>query len=707
MTDPRISASTSRIQLLSLHQDDQIAPAPRGLAAQVHVSHTPVVPYHFGSSDEQAKKLQGLLKHLQDDATKLGKMNHQTHGAEYARAHMALEGKILRAAPEASYKQVQQYLATLGHHPHPELSGQSELEALNRDLAEYLTKNEEAAQQDGGFQAVFDKHVGRVGDTLGFYHSLYDKALEGASVKDQAHIRNSRTAFNSYAAGIAKQINEELPSLMSKFFDSRIAHAHAAVKDTSRSETERAVAQDELSQLKKVRADFSLLWVAGHANPTGPTDLQKATKANENLNTSLNNIGRDKYVGKLKAEANNPVIAGRIFAGQGVPQGGASYLHFGYTRSGIDKRMDDIGASFLGHVAATGVGLGTAHKVVSDAVRPFIQLVMDQSIGLNVAKADPLKVYPKALKVVAGNDGQRVANPNRDAQNTIQTTKRTEYKTMQNANYFGTMSGDFTGFTAFGGAHGVRDLLDQFTALNAGSVHARALFSGIGGTAMAGAQAVAKYSQAHGDEKIPTHSVVKDTRDFSKALGDTFRAVGIQLDPTKMGTYNDLAGRILSLGEGVAMSTALAKAAGLGDEPSVRKKVAHVVATYFQSGLTLQPFFANNQAAAENKALNGGRDNPATRAQVPWQNLRHPDRTTLAHSQPIGTKARLAENITQHVLRGVTQAVPQLIIAGVNAAADKIGDSLSSINTDTTGLELRRAEEGLRRRKKAGPKDTR
>nr|BFE93215.1 hypothetical protein GCM10020185_37510 [Pseudomonas brassicacearum subsp. brassicacearum] len=105
--------------------------------------------------------------------------------------------------------------------------------------------------------------------------------------------------------------------------------------------------------------------------------------------------------------------------------------------------------------------------------------------------------------------GRRVANPQRAAIDKTQEDKRTGFLLKQNANNFGTISGDFTGYLAFGAAHAVRETLNQFTSVSASGIGARSLASAVGGAFMAGGQAVAKYSQTHGDEKIPTYRVKK------------------------------------------------------------------------------------------------------------------------------------------------------------------------------------------------------
>ncbi|MBD1550575.1 type III effector [Pseudomonas typographi] len=623
-------------------------------------------------------------------------MNIDEAPLAYAQQHMALEGKLLNIIPQASFEEIQQHLNELGRPPHPMLSGAEENDALIADLNAYMAKSPEAAQADGGFKAVWEGHCDRIGKMLGAYHSLYTEARASATAAEGEQIERSQRAFHSYAQSVMAPMVEELPARLDTFLQSRIEHAAAAAADDTLAPAQRQVAADQAGQWRAAKHEFGLF----HEGRGEDNNLKDSTAKNDILNTTLKNVGREDYVASLKAAAANPVAAARVFAGAGLPQGFASYLHFGYTRSGVDAAMAD--KNFAAHVAATSGALGASHKVVSDGLRPFVQLAVDKTVGLGVKKADALSVYPKALHDVTEH-GRRVHRTadQREAVDASQAELRAGYQRAQNAWNFGTVSGDFTGFTAFGAAHAVRDLLAQFTALNADNVHWRALFSGIGGTLMAGTQATAKYLQTHGDEHIPTHTLTTETKGWG-ALGVAAGKDALKkLNPADRAALSDLAGRILSLGEGVALSTALSQGTAIEKNSPLREKLVHTLATYFQSGLTLQPFFSNNQAPAEADALAKAEGKPkasqAERPKAALNNLRHPDRASLPHTQKPGSSARVAEN-TIHFARGAVQLGPQVIIGLANAAFDAASARAAkkqASTTDPAGIrELRNLEEG-------------
>lgn len=660
-------------------QDNAPKGAPQGLAAQVRPSANNVVPYDFrqGVLNVSRAELDRAMPGLQSEVKKLQKMSPEANPLAYAQAHMALEGKILSAMPGMSYKAVQQMLAQSHGISHPALAGHEELKQLNEDLARYLSKSDEQAKENGGFKGVIDRHVARMGDTLGFCHSLYENALENVPQEQRAAINQSRKGFESYANGFVKEATQELPRLLTNFFDNRIAHVKSVINNSKSSEFNVGAAKEELAKLEKAKAEFSLSGNVDQAQSNVPT-LKDSINANDGLKTSLNTIGRDTYVAALKADratlgltVKNSLLLG---AAKGVPQGVSSELHLGEARSATDQHMRDIGASFAGQVAATAAATGLAHKVVSDAVRPFVQLLMDQTIGLSTAKADALKVYPKPLKQIAEN-GQRVENSAYNAQGAVQKAKQDSYKRSQNANNFGTMSGDMTGWSAFGQANMVRDLVQQFTEINADNVHVRALASAVGGLFMAGGQEVAKYLQTHGDESIPTHVLKRNTQGFKPALAATYKGAKAAIDPTQRATYNDLAGRVLSLAEGLTLSTALANNTELTSDASINAKLAHCVGSFFSSWLTLQPFFSNNQALPESKAIGGGKDHPGQRYEVPLNNIMRAGGSTVPKTQDGAVRGTL-ENAF-HISRGISQSIPQGTIAGANMALDWAKDKLS------------------------------
>lgn len=694
MTTPSVAQSSRSMAALNLQQDDQITPIAPPLAEQVRPSSTPLVPYHFGgnaTNNELKQQLQTKQARLKSEIAKLGKLDVEANPLDFARAHMALEGKVLESMPGASFQDVQLQLAELGRPPHPMLSGQAENAAFTADLNEYLSQNEGDRKDAGGFKAVWDKQCQRVGNTLGAYHSLYQEAIGHAEGDTLGQVQSSHKAFRGYAQGVMKTMTQEMPQRLGSFLQSRIEHADAAANNAALPQAARDSASDQAQQLREAQEELGLLLKKDEAKPSVPSKLEETTKKHAGLDTALKNVAREDYVGKLKEESGDLMTGLAVFAGGSIAQGpGASMWHFGYTSAAIDERMAQ--EPFAAHIAATASGLGLSHKVVSDGLRPFVQLLVDKTVGAGVAKANPMAVYPKPLEDVTVN-GRRVANPQFEALGHTQAEKRSDYVLTQNANNFGTMSGDFTGFSAFGGAHAVRDLLDQFTSLNGGSIHARAVASAVGGAAMAGGHAVAKYAQTHGDEKIPTYQVTRETRGWAELATKARDDALTKLNPISRENASDLANRILSLGEGVALRTAVGNAAAAGEDASVGDKLLQTFATYVSSGLTLFPFFANNPSAPiEAKALGGGKDDLAKRANVPLQNILHPNRASLAHTQPEGWR-RTGENAI-HMARGVTQVIPQGVVAGVNASADGIKKLASKKKTDTAGSELDLAERG-------------
>lgn len=668
-------------------QDDRITPVRPSLSDQVRPSTTPLVPYHFEgkASDKTQETLRVKQDRLQGMIGRLGKKDPQSDPIGFARAHMSLEGKALSYAPGTSYQDVQKHLAQLGGTPHPMLSGQEETEAFAKDFNEYLAKNEGDRAESGGFKAVWDKHCERVGNTLGAYHSLCQEVIDQTTGEDDLKLlRSSHEAFRGYAKGVTQAMTQDMPQRLNTFMESRIEHAQQAVDNDSLPQADRDKARDELGQLREVNKELGGLL---KKEDDKPSKLAAATKKNEVLDTALKNVARQDYVAELKTHSGF-VTGLAVFADAGIPQGFASAGHFGAATATIDEAMAD--QSFGKHVAATSTVLGTAHKVISDGLRPFVQVVVDKTIGRGLEKVDPLAVYPKALQDITVN-GRRVANPQRETVDATQSEKRADFKLKQNANNFGTMSGDFTGYLAFGAAHAVRDTIDQFTSVNASGIAARSVASAVGGTFMAGGQAVAKYAQTHGDEQIPTYRVTKENREWKELLPKALAEAKGKLNPISMANVTDLANRIVGVGPGIAMRTGAGDAAAVDENPEVKEKMEQIVTTFFSSGLTLLPFFANSVAAPlENKALGDGTDDLAKRAQVPWQNVTNPNRDTLPHTQTEGLTRNL-ENV-YHVTRGLTQVVPQSSLSALNITADFAKGLATRPKKAADGVEL--AERG-------------
>lgn len=647
-------------------QDDRITPVRPSLSDQVRPSTTPLVPYHF--EGKASDKTQDTLKTRQHRLTALikdlGKKSPDNDPIGYARQHMALEATVLDFAPGTSFQDIQKHLAELGGTPHPMLSGQEETEAFAKDFNAYLGMSKADRKESGGFAAVWDKHCGRVGNTLGAYHSLCQEVIDNTPEgDDRKSLQSSHAAFRDYAKGVTQAMAKDMPERLDTFLESRIAHAQQATSNEDLSEAERNQASAELTQLNTVKEELGKFVNKEDDNPSA---LAKATKKNEALDTALKNVAREDYIAELKTHSG--FLTGlAVFADAGIPQGFASSGHFGASTAAIDEVLE--GTHLAAHTAGTSVVLGSAHKTISDSARPIIQTIVDKTVGSGLEKVDPMSVYPKPLQDITVG-GRRVANPQHEALDKAQEDKRADFLRTQNANNFGTISGDFMGYVAFGAAHAVREALNQFTTLNASGITARSIASAVGGTLMAGGQAVAKYSQSHGDEKIPTYRVKNETREWKELLPKAF-AESKKTVPMNMANFSDYLTRVLGVSGGIAMRNAVANAAEAGEDAEALEKTQQIIATFFSSGLTLLPFFANSVAAPlENKALNDGEDDLTARANVAWQNVTNPNRDSLPHTQPPGAR-RYAEN-TYHVTRGISQAVPQATVAGINIGAEWI-----------------------------------
>ncbi|MEO4017782.1 hypothetical protein, partial [Pseudomonas rossensis] len=508
-------------------------------------------------------------------------------------------------------------------------------------------------------------HCDRIGKLLGACHSLYIEACSASarSVEEQCDIETSHQAFGLRAKTLTNTLHEEFPEQLESFLQGRMESAAAAAMDIEQSLSVREAAADQRDRWRALKDEFSLLRTDENA------PLNALTTDNEILDVALKNLGRAEYVDRLKAESKNPVSALRIALGQGIPQAIASFLHFGEAQTQAQASL--VNRSVLEQIAGAAAVTGSAHKIVGDGLKPFSQAVLDGTIGLGVVKADPSAVYPKALHDVTQN-GRRVhrPDPERQAIDAARSQRCEDYTRAQNAWNFGTVSGDFTGFTTFGAAQALLDVVKQFTTVNASSPHIKAVASAAGGFGMASTQALAKYLQTHGDEAIPTHHLVKARKPLGELIKETRVRVSQNLDPRDAKNLADASSRILSMSEGLALSSGLGKLAELGGEAGTRGKLAHIIATYFQSGLTLQPFFANNQVPAEatafTKANGGVSASIADHFAVALKNISTPRRKELPRTQSRGSVGEYVED-GFHIARGILQVLPQ----GVPALASE------------------------------------
>ncbi|MFB4392043.1 MULTISPECIES: type III effector [unclassified Pseudomonas] len=683
---PDLSVSQSQNLAALQAQQDAITPVSHPLAEHVRPSTTPLVPYHFTgkpSSDAQ-KALASNTKDLQTQIASLGKQDLAANPLGYAREHMKLEGMALGFAPGTGYQDMHQHLAGLGGKTHPMLSGHEETKAFENDLNAYLRKPAPDRKKDGGFAAVWGAHCARVGDTLGAYHSLCQEVIDTSEGhEDLPHLQRSHAAFRGYAKGVIKAITKDLPERLNTFLDSRIALAQEASGNNDLPKTKQDDARYELVQLRAVRTELAELIKKDEDDEKAPTLLDKATKANEGLDIALKNVAREDHIADLKTQPS--FFTGlAVFADAGIPQGIASAGHFGAITAAIDEEMKD--ASFTAHVATTSAVLGASHKFISDGIRPFVQAFVDKTIGGALAKVDPTAVYPKPLRVVSENGKQVIRTEEQlNELGAVQQKKRDDFKLKQNANNFGTVSGDFTGYLSFGAAQAVRETVNQFTSVNASGIAARTIASAVGGTFMAGGHAVAKYVQTHGEEQIPTYRIKAETKTWSELLPETASGAFGKVNPFNMANASDYANRILGVGGGIAMRDGVANSSSASEDADATAKMHEVVKAFFISGLNLFPFFSNSPSAPlENTALHGT-DKLSRRVQVPLNNIMDPNREGLPHTQPDGGLPRNLENV-YHMLRGAAQLPTQGTISFVNTLHDMATSPKSTAPTNNIEL---------------------
>lgn len=685
---PDLSVSQSHLTALQ-SQQNEITQVSHPLAEQVRPSTTPLVPYHFTDkpSETTQKALADKNERLQGLINRLGKQATTAQPLDFARQHMTLEGKALGYAPGTGYKEMHQQLAELGGKTHPMLSGEKETDAFKADIDAYLGKNAEDRKKAGGFEGVWGAHCARVGDTLGAYHSLCQEVIDKSQGhKELPHLQRSHAAFRGYAKDVMTAMTKEMPQRLGDFLDSRIAHAQQASSNTDLPEAQQQEASNELAQLQAVRTELAGLIKKDENDSKAPTKLDKATKANEGLDTALKNVAREDHIAELKTQPSF-VTGLAVFADAGIPQGIASAGHFGAITAAIDEEMKD--ASFVAHAATTSGVLGASHKFISDGIRPFVQAFVDKTIGGTLAKVDPTAVYPKPLRVVSEN-GKEVIRTEAQLKElgATQQKKRDDFKLKQNANNFGTVSGDFTGYLSFGAAHAVRETVNQFTSVNASGIAARTIASAVGGTFMAGGHAVAKYVQTHGDEQIPTYRIKPETKTWSELLPETASGAFGKVNPFNMANASDYANRILGVGGGIAMRDGVAGSSSASEDANATAKMHEVVKAFFTSGLNLFPFFSNSPSAPlENTALHGT-DNLSRRVQVPLNNIMDPNREGLPHTQPDGGLPRNLENV-YHMLRGAAQLPTQGSISFVNTLHDIATRPNNTAPTDNIELAER------------------
>jgi len=678
-----------------------------------------------------------LRSQLASDINKLGESKDKLQAARH---HMVAEGRLLAANLGHDFTSAQNLLETDLKRPKHEWLDFSKLE---NELTAKLEQRRTTTSDD--LRQLYNELVSQMVDKMTAYDHLYKEVLAlDLNASERSNVESAQKAFGQMADGLYKNLEkwiEDSIDRQGKHLQGQIEKLEEDLKIPSSFDAKDLPAmQGKLNSLKNIKNEFEGVVSGEEAERNKESKSKQIGKDKAIWKNGLASIRRDVFVDELKEKGlslSKWQELSRVFVGAGLPQFIASLLHFGYIRNATDDALSD--QNFAARTAGTGAALGASHKLVTDTVRAWTQLAMDNTIGLNVAPVSALEVYPSAVNVVSRNgELHPLTKGEKETINDTQTAERQKFIDAQSGSKFGTLSGDFAGFLSFGTAHALRELAHQLSDLNFQNLHARAVTSAIAGMAMAGGQAVAQATAKH--DGIPTHIPTSPSTPFGEQATETWEKMLKSLNLLNKEQRDDLFSKMGGATAGVLLSNALGELAKLlegKDELAekmmqevgeiihndlgelsggqIAERIGLVVITFFQSHAVLYPFFSNNQVKAEVASYNKNKEkaDQVDRPEIGIKNIVDPGRKDLPH----GTKAegglRPAEN-TYNRFRGAAQVPVQSLIhpgetvGHISTGVAKAGRSLSSAMghlPGTSGLRQRtggRTSDGTESRRTEG-----
>ncbi|OLU33691.1 hypothetical protein BVH03_04510 [Pseudomonas sp. PA15(2017)] len=676
-----------RSPVQNLRPNDEPQPAEsssRNQGLQIRRSSSPPInPLQFSELVEgRAQKLSASLKTLlQGDLKNLKSIDMEKNPLEFARQHMMMEGRLLGSSEAKEKKMLfehaQNYLQSLGRAPHPWIDGTEEAAALKQDLHIHADSRGDFSPQ--AFEAVLNNHTKRLGDQLVAYHLLYKEALNSNTLQphEKAQIETSHKAYRDYAARSIHHIANHLPDTINAFLDTRVEMA------------KRAAGREGLTQEGQETADKTVArWESAKESFIGASGALDVEALEKMLKPAMNNIRVDERVAKLKADQADKVKQTQVFMGGGIPQGVASFLHFGLARNAANMAMDGkIHPAAQGSLA--GLNLGIAHKVVSDGPRALVQNGVDRLFTSAVVKVDPTEVLPDAPRVISV-DGRKVVRDDEalDHEQSLVEKDRAGFKREQRNHYFGTLTGDHEYFESFGGANFVKTALVEFTDLISDSLIARATTSGLAGLTAGGIQPLAKYRNTWGPDKIPTHTLGNTQAQTMSQLGNK---VLQDIQFWKGDSAGDTIGKVFGAIQGEYISNVgLGSVRDLLDDDSVQQKIGRMFVDLIASPAILSSFLPNVGATAKAAATASGVKG-TDRQMLPWKNITDPNEQSRKDRQGLqdadlglaGNAADVATSI-HTAATGVLRALPQSLVA----AQMKLEKNLSEKPQDQPDIEM-------------------
>lgn len=672
MTFPGMSPlhRTSSIDSITNARVEEASTSRQPPAIEARVSNQPVATLgQLRSPSTERRDSAKASGALREAAGRLAaSFQRGEHSLQLHTEQFALQGKLLQAQPDMLYENVagnlHEDLALAHNQEHSALveSGQRVKEAL-----EFLgAQSGPDLQTHSVVQALADSDQALV-RSLEISHSRYEEALnsKGLSPEDKRHVESSRQAFIEYAVRVGTNTSRQLDACIGTS-QQRLTDLDKELKKVS-SELKQQPASGAGARQTELQAERRN-WQAVH---TTLTDIKQAYNPPEQMKAALGNVKLPQILAKYEQQRSYANIL-RAATPAAVAQLIASSLHFGATRGTIESTQ--AGEGFSQRVGTAGLGLGVAHELVNNTVRPASQEVMGAMGGKGVRTVAATEVIPNPVRTYTLNG---VVHTRTDAQ--MKEAKasidklRTTFTQAQNNHKFGTMKGELTGFGSFGAAQLALEALVDAGVLPKKSIPALILASASGGFLMALLQTFNQLTTTVEDDqgrKLPTH-VPKDVDGklldrLAKVGADGVKAVDLREREVLEAFLSKIAGSI----QGVGISTAVSDSVKHLGHDSPAHIASKLLVAGFGPSLTLSSFFAAMQTKPEAKKGGTGRMGNV------GNNLVAPDRDTLPHTTAEGTKSRVVENAV-HRGRGVLQAPSQAAVVATSAGVRKAGQGLA------------------------------
>lgn len=589
---------------------------------------------------------------------------------------MELEGELLKTHGAMPYEDVlgnlHENLAAFHDTQSPEAARLLASGGQVRDAIEELSR-QQGEPDAAALNSALATHAQALVEHLEVSHSRFDEALKdpGLSAEQKRNIEHSRTAFVDYAI----RVGTEMPRMLQGCTDTTQQRLDQLGEQLSASKAgmdalpegkERELASAAHGQLQKDTDD----WKAIH-------DLISTVKNDYNppaaLADAIHNVRLPHILAEYDKQRSYVNIL-RSTAPAAVSQLIASSLHFGGTRSSIEQGLSN--RNFATRVSASGTGLGVAHELVNNSIRPASQELMGSIGGMGVRPVKATEVIPNPTRSFTINGEKHTRTDEQMAAATLAVKElRATFTLAQNKHKFGTAEGEVAGYGSFGAAQAVLEGLVAAGVLPAKTIPALMITSAAGGFLMAGTQTFNQLTTTVKDQQgriLPTH-VPKNVdgallQRLAKVGKDGLSAVDLRETAVQEAFLSKIFGSI----QGVTLSTAVADQVRHIGHDSPTHIASKLLVSALGPSLTLPSFFAAMQTKPE--ATKGGTGRFANGL----ANVANPDRDTLPHTTQPGSLVRDVGENSFHRVRGVLQLPSQGAVQIASAGVQLVGSTASA-----------------------------